>query len=84
MEQCATLKQIEDGNYKIYSISEVLKGYHKVVADSNLEKKIRNGQLIAKNEYPSVVFFESQEETPLALYQVYEKDKSYLKPWKMF
>lgn len=84
LEQCATLKQIEDGNYKIYSISEVLKGYHKVVADSNLEKKIRNGQLIAKNEYPSVVFFESQEETPLALYQVYEKDKSYLKPWKMF
>lgn len=81
---CDTLEQIEKGHYHIIPIEEVLKDYFTIIADSTLEKKVRNGQLLENKYEKTTVLFLNQEKKVLALYQLYEKDKNYIKPWKMF
>ncbi len=79
-----TLEQIKSGNFVLLSILEVLKKYKTIVVDEELEQKIKYGQLLRNNFQDSVILFVNQNQVPLALYQVYEKNKEYLKPWKMF
>ena len=48
-----------------------------------MEQKIKNGQLLKQEYDEPIILFLNQTEKPLALYHTYEKDKEYLKPWKM-
>lgn len=84
LKDCVTLEDIEKGNYSFISIKEALKKYPFIKVDEKMEKKIKNGQIL-KNDFGfSIVLFLDQNENPLALYHIYEKDQEYLKPWKMF
>lgn len=78
-----TLEQIENGDFVLLSLLEVLKDYRTIVVDKELERKIKYGQLLKREFLDSVILFVNEDRVPLALYQVYEKDKEYLKPWKM-
>lgn len=78
-----TLNQIEEGHYSILPIMEVLKNYPSVIVDKEMEKKIKNGQLLKNKYHYSEILFLNVENKPLALYHTYEKDDCYLKPWKM-
>lgn len=78
-----TLEDIENGNYKILSITDVLKDDTCVIIDDKTFNCIRNGAII-KNTYmkDEVTFIYNNE--VIAIYRKYEKDDTKLKPYKMF
>lgn len=78
-----SIEDIQNGNYKIFSITDVLKDDNSVIIDDNLYNSIKNGSLI-DNIYDkdNVTFIYNNE--VIAIYKVYDKDNSKLKPYKMF
>lgn len=84
LENSYTLEDIEKGNFSLLSIKEVLKDYPSIIVQKELEEKIKNGSLLYNDYKESIILFLNQDHIPLALYHTYEKDRSYLKPWKMF
>jgi len=83
IKDCFSINDIENNNYKLISIEEALSNYKKVVVDSYLEEKIKNGSIL-NNKDDGAVLFVNKENQPLALYRSYDKDNTKIKPWKMF
>jgi len=77
------LDEIKRDKYKVISIKDALFGYNFVEVDSYIENKILNGRIL-DNRYDTekVVFINSCEEV-LAIYEVYDKDNSKIKPIKV-
>lgn len=84
INDCYTLTDIENGNYKLISIDEVLKEYFKVVISDNLEKLIANGAIVDNIWGKDKILFIDKNNNLIALYKMYDKDNTKLKPWKMF
>ena len=84
IEDSYTLEEIKNDNYKIISIKDCLEGYKFVEVDNYIENKILNGRIL-ENRYndEKIVFINSNMEV-LAIYEVYNKDKSKVKPIKVF
>lgn len=79
-----SIDDILNGNYKIINLGTFFKDMYKVKVDDDLKKYVLNGALV-KNIYGvNEVLFVGSDESVLALYRVYDKDKSKLKPYKMF
>lgn len=74
-----TLEQIENNNYKIIELENILKDYYTVLMDEKLEFKVKNGIVLNNIYNEEYVLFKSNN--ILALYKN-EDDK--LKPFKMF
>lgn len=83
IKDCVSVKEVEDGNYQLINIKEVLSEFNQVIVSKDLEQKIANGSIL-NNEFGGEVLFLNKEKHALALYQVYEKDTTKIKPWKMF
>ncbi len=83
IEECVTLSQIENGNVPIHDLSTILKPFPKVIVNDFLTCKIQNGAILENRYQEDVILFVTEDGRPLALYQVYEKDKTKIKPWKM-
>ncbi len=83
IEDCNTLEEIEQGNYHIEDYNRILQKYPTIVVDSYLENKIKNGVVLENRYQEDVVLFQNEQGVPLALYQIYEKDSTKMKPWKM-
>lgn len=83
INDCYHIDDVKKGNYKLISIKECLSDYNKVKVSLELEKRIINGSIL-DNNYNGEVLFISNSDELLALYQVYEKDNTKIKPWKMF
>jgi len=83
IEDSYTLEEIKNDNYKFITIKEALEGYKFIEVDSYIENKIRNGRIL-ENRYDTdiIVFINSNEEV-LAIYKVYDKDKTKVKPIKV-
>lgn len=84
LEDSYTLEEIASGNYKLISFYDALKDYHKVEVNSYIANKIKNGRIL-ENRYQDekIVFVNSQKDV-LAIYEVYDKDKTKVKPLKVF
>ncbi len=81
IEEAYTLEELEKGNYKVYSIEDVLP-YPIVPVTNELEKKIRNGVRISNDwEIEDKVIFRSFENELLGIYEVENQE---LKVWKNF
>lgn len=78
-----TLEDIKNKNYKILTINDVLKDDKCVIIDDTLYKIIKNGGII-KNDYKDKYVTFIYHDDVVAIYKVYEKDKSKMKPYKMF
>lgn len=81
IEETNTLEEIENNNFKLHNIIDVLP-YKVIEIDSTLEKKIANGVKI-KDEWnikEKIIFKNNQN----ILIGIYEKDGEYLKTWKNF
>ena len=79
IEKC---NNIDEVNYKLLNIKDVL-NYPIIKIDNKiLENKIKNGALIDNDYNYNTVMFELDDEI-IAIYQTYEKDKTKLKPYKM-
>lgn len=84
LENCYEIEDIESGNYKLISITEALNNFPKVVVDGYLENLIKNGAVINDEWKQEHILFIDKNNCLLALYKSYDKDKTKLKPWKMF
>ncbi len=84
LENCYEIEDIESGNYKLISIAEALNNFPKVVVDGYLENLIKNGAVIKDEWKQEHILFIDKNNCLLALYKSYDKDKTKLKPWKMF
>lgn len=84
LEQCYSLEQIEQGHFTLLGIKECFHDFFKVVVDGKLLYAIKNGAIIPNSWNEDKVLFVDKEDNLIALYQIYQKDKTMLKPWKMF
>jgi len=75
------IDDILNNNYKIMDIKNVL-DYPKVEVSTEIKTKIDNGAIIENTYNEDIVLFTYQNK-PIALYKIYEKDHTKLKPWKM-
>lgn len=78
-----TIQDIENNKFKIYSIEEILEKFYKIEMTDDLYFKIKNGSIIKNNYNHDIVAFTKNDKV-IALYKEYSKDKTLLKPWKMF
>lgn len=77
-------KQIEDVRIAdMIGIKELLKDCYMVTVDDILKKDILNGKIISNIYGKDEVVFIDSDELVLAIYQVYEKDNTKLKPYIM-
>ncbi|MEG2311574.1 MAG: hypothetical protein RSB72_02625, partial [Bacilli bacterium] len=82
LKDAYTLEDISNNNYKLINMLDVLKDYKQVNVDEQLKFKIINGQIIDNIYNEEYVLF--KDDNVIALYKTYNKDKSKLKPYKMF
>lgn len=78
-----TLDNIENKEYKLISIEEVLKNYNIFTIDEALYKKIKNGAIIDNTYNADKIVFKYNNKV-IAIYKKYDKDHNKLKPYKMF
>ena len=78
-----TIQDIENNKFKIYSIEEILEKFYKIEMTDDLYFKIKNGSIIKNNYNHDIVAFTKNDKV-IAIYIEYSKDKTLLKPWKMF
>ncbi len=81
IKDCYTIKDIEEGNYKLLSIKEVLDLPIEEVPD-NIYKKVVNGNKI-ENNYSYDKFIFKKDNKLIAIYTV-DEDSTLLKPLHMF
>lgn len=83
IDDAYTLEDIKAGNYKMYTITDVLKNDNCVVINDKLFNYIKNGCIIDNVYGKEVVTFIYDNEV-VCIYKTYDKDKTKLKPFRMF
>ena len=83
IENSYKIEDIENGNFKILNMLDCLDGYLIVDVDETLRLKIKNGSIL-QNRYDNDIVAFKYKNVLIAIYKVYEKDVSKLKPWKIF
>ncbi len=78
------IESIENNNYKIVSIADCLKNYKNVIVDDFLNTKIKNGAILKNIYNDDTIVFKDDNNNVLAIYKVYNKDTTKIKPWKIF
>lgn len=84
IENSYSLEDIKNDNYELLDIDNLLDNLYVVKVDNYLENKIRNGSILKNLYKDDVIVFKNLNNELLAIYQIYEKDKTKIKPWKMF
>ena len=82
IEDSISLEDIDSN--KLVSIKSALDNYDRLIVDSNLETKIRNGAIIDKKIDNNYLLILNKNDELLAIYQPYKKDLSKSKPFKVF
>ncbi len=83
LKECYTLDEIGNDKYKLIEIDEVLKDFYTITVDLDLEKKIKNGCILNNIYNKDYVVFKKDNKV-IAIYTIYDKDKTKIKPYKMF
>lgn len=78
-----SLEDMENDNYNVLTITDVLKDENCVIIDSTLFKKIKNSAII-NNKYNTDMVTFIYKDNVVAIYKTYDKDKNKMKPYKMF
>ena len=71
-------------NTPLIPIKDCLNKYTKIKVNEKIENDILNGKLLNNTYNKSEILFIDKDENPIALYKIYDKDNSKIKPWKMF
>ena len=82
IDDAYTLNDIEENNYKVLSIEDVIEIETKVI-DDTLKKDIMNGNVVDKFFNNDLCLLKDQDNQELAIYQVYDKDNNKVKPYVM-
>ena len=83
INEAYSLSDIESGNYKLIDIGTYFSDMYRVVVDENLKKEISNGKLLDNIYNCDKILFVDEKNNVLAIYSIYEKDNSKIKPYKM-
>lgn len=83
IKDAISLDDIENNNYKLLSITEVLMDDKCVLIDDDFYNKIKNGCIINNVYNSKMVKFVYKNEI-VAIYKEYDRDKTKMKPYKMF
>ena len=78
-----TLDDIENNNYKLLNIRDIL-DIEKVVVDGDLLKKIQNGAVVDKFFDSDMALILDKFDNEIGIYQIYDKDNKKVKPYKIF
>lgn len=78
-----TLKDIENNNYKLLNIKDVL-NIEKVVVNDDLLTKIKNGCILKKFFKTNKALIIDKQGNEIGIYKTYEKDNTKAKPDKIF
>lgn len=84
LEESFTLEEIENDNYQFIPIKEALCDYKMIEVDDYIAKKISNGRILENRYDDEVIVFIDKNENVLALYKVYDRDNTKIKPIKVF
>ena len=84
IDDAYTISDIESGNYNLIDLGTYFKDTYKVIVDDDLKKNILNGKILDNIYYHEEVLFVDNNDMVLALYHIYDKDNSKIKPYKMF
>lgn len=83
IEDSHTLDEIKNDKYELISIKDALIGYKFIEVDSYIENKIRNGRILENRYDEEIIVFINSSDEVLAIYKVYDKDKTKVKPIKV-
>ncbi len=83
IDEAYSLSDIENGNYKLIDVGTYFSDMYRVVVDENLKKDILNGKLLDNIYKCDKILFVDEKNEVLAIYTVYDKDNSKIKPYKM-
>lgn len=81
LEESYSIEDIEKGNIKLLSPLDILP-FPQIIVDKEMEKKIKNGQILPKFFEGEKAFILNKQGNLLAIYM--KKDKELVKPYKMF
>ena len=82
INDCVSIDNLEISN--IVSIKNILKDYLQVIVSDELKKDILNGKIIDNKYNEDFVLFLDNNNSVLALYKIYDKDNTKIKPYIMF
>lgn len=83
IDECNTLEDLKTGNYKVFSIEELLKNEFTVEVDEFVENMISNGRVLENRYNKNQVVFKNKQGRVLAIYKTKE-DKNKLYVFKKF
>lgn len=83
IEDSCTIDEIQEDKYKLISLKDALDGFRFVEVDSYIEKKISNGSILENRYNEDLIVFINSKEEVLAIYKVYDKDNTKIKPIKV-
>ena len=78
-----TLNDIENDNYKLLKIKDVL-DMEQILVEDKLLNKIKNGSILDKFFVDDKALILDNDGNEIGIYEVYDKDKSKAKPYKIF
>lgn len=84
LEDSYTLEEIKNDNYQLISIKDALAGYKFIKVNSFIENKVLNGRILENRYEDEKIVFINESDEVLAIYKVYEKDNTKVKPIKVF
>ncbi len=79
-----TLSDIENNRYEYVPLSKVLDKFYTTLIDSDTEFKIKNGALLPNIYKSDFIVFKNIKDEVVGIYEVYAKDKSKIKPVRIF
>jgi len=83
LEDSYTLSEIKSDKYKFVSIKAALSNYKFVKVNNYIEEKIKNGRILENRYDEDIIVFINEQEEVIAIYKVYDKDNTKVKPIKV-
>lgn len=82
IEEAYSLKEIENGNFSFVSEEKIYTDFPSYELSEEEYSKVKHGMLLKRKGFEEKSLLKYQGEV-IAIYQIYEKDETLMKPWKM-
>ena len=84
LDDAITTQDLKDEKLKILPLEKALKNLLIVDVDSYIENKINHGAILRNLYDKDLIAYRNQNNEIIAIYKVYEKDNTKVKPVKVF
>lgn len=83
LDNAYTLEDIDNNNYKLFNMKDIL-DIPTITVDNELGLKIKNGSILPRFFDENKILILDSNNNPISIYEIYSKDNTKCKPWKMF